>query len=149
MAGVQAGPTMLGGEVGFDVPVDVAFRYLADPRNRPEWQSSLRRVEVLDDGEPRVGTRWLDHTSVGLTPAMTITALVPDELWWEDGVWRGIRAVLQLHFAPRDGGCRVEFCFAVVGRGVLRPLGWVATGAGVLAVRSDLRRANRKLVEGN
>ena len=28
------------------VPAAVAFRYLCDPRNRPEWQSSLRSVEV-------------------------------------------------------------------------------------------------------
>ena len=54
----------------FDVPVPVAFAYLADPRNRPEWQSSLRRVELLDEGEPRVGMRWRDHTAVRMVPEM-------------------------------------------------------------------------------
>ena len=33
---------------GFDVPAEVAFDYLVDPRHRPEWQSSLRRVEDVD-----------------------------------------------------------------------------------------------------
>ena len=56
--------------VDFDVPVEVAFAYLADPRNRPEWQSSLKSVEMLDDGEPRVGMRWRDVTSARIVPEM-------------------------------------------------------------------------------
>ena len=74
----------------FAVPVHDAFAYLVDPRNRPEWQSSLRRVELLDDGEPRVGQRWLDHTAVGMAPAMEITVLEPDVVWAEQGSWRAI-----------------------------------------------------------
>ena len=61
----------------YAVPVHVAFAYLADPRNRPEWQSSLRRVELLDEGEPRVGMRWRDHTAVRMAPEMVITELEP------------------------------------------------------------------------
>ena len=36
--------------VRFGVPVEVAFDYLVDPHHRPEWQSSLRRVEDVDAG---------------------------------------------------------------------------------------------------
>ena len=129
----------------YAVPVHEAFTYLADPRNRPEWQSSLRRVELLDEGAPHVGQRWLDHTAVGMAPAMELTVLEPDVVWAETGRWRGIEADLTLRFAPYDGGCSVEVEFEVRGGGLLRPVGWVASGAGLVAVRSDLRRAGRIL----
>ena len=138
---------MLGGEVAFDVPVEVAYAYLADPRNRPEWQSSLSRVEMLDEGEPRVGMRWRDHTVVRVVPRMEITALEPGELWAEKGQWHAIEAILLLFFDPTATGCVVDVSFRVHGRGLLAPVGWLATGAGVLPVLSDVRRAARILFE--
>ncbi len=139
---------MLGGKVAFDVPVEVAYAYLADPRNRPEWQSSLRSVEMLDEGETRVGMRWRDHTVVGLVPQMEITMLEPGELWVEEGRWRGvIKAILTLGFLPTATGCVVDVRFRVFGRGLLAPVGWLATGGGVLPVLADVRRAARILAE--
>ena len=131
--------------VGYDVPVDVAFAYLADPRNRPEWQSSLRAVELLDEGEPRVGMRWRDLTSARIEPEMVITELDPGVLWAETGRWWGIQADLTLGFSPAESGCEVVAALRVQGRGPLRPVGWVATRAGLVAVRSDLRKAARIL----
>ena len=132
-------------QVEYDVPVDVAFAYLADPRNRPEWQSSLKAVDLLDEGEPRVGMRWLDLTSARIAPEMVITEMEHDVLWAETGRWKAIEADLTLGFSPRAGGCSVAVAFGVRGRGLLRPVGWVATGAGLFAVRSDLRKAGRIL----
>ncbi|MEO7350805.1 MAG: SRPBCC family protein [Marmoricola sp.] len=147
MRGTQAGtrPGMLNTTVEYDVPVRVAFTYLADPRNRPEWQPSLRSVDLLDEGEPRVGMRWRDLTSAWIAPEMTITGMEKNVLWAESGRWRAIEADLTLGFAPREGGCTVDVAFGVRGRGVLRPVGWVATGVGLFAVRSDLRKAGRIL----
>jgi hypothetical protein len=127
--------------------VHEAFRYLADPRNRPEWQSSLRGVDLLDQGEPRVGFRWRDRTAAGIVPQMEITELDPDVRWSESGRWRAIEADLALRFAPHPDGCTVDVEFEVRGRGLLRPVGWAASRAGLLAVRSDLRRAGRILHE--
>jgi hypothetical protein len=143
----QVGPTMLGGQVDFAVPVGVAFAYLADPRNRPEWQASLKSVEMLDEGEPRVGMRWRDHTTARIVPEMEITAMDPGELWAEMGQWRGISAILMLTFEPAPTGCVVHVMFRVRGRGPLAPLGWLATGAGLLPVMSDVKRAARILKE--
>ena len=136
---------MLTTSVEYDVPVDVAFAYLADPRNRPEWQSSLRAVELQDEGQPRVGMRWRDLTAARIVPEMVITELEPDVLWAETGRWKAIEADLTLGFAPREGGCSVAVAFGVRGRGLLRPVGWAATRAGLFAVRSDLRKAGRIL----
>jgi hypothetical protein len=125
--------------------VDVAFTYLADPRNRPEWQSSLRSVELLDQGEPRIGQRWRDHTAARVVPDMVITQLEPDVLWAETGTWRAIEADLTLRFAPHRDGCTIDVEFEVRGRGYLRPVGFLASVAGLFAVRSDLRRAGKIL----
>jgi hypothetical protein len=136
---------MLGGTVRFDVPLEVAYAYLADPRNRPEWQSSLRSVELLDAGEPRVGMRWRDHTAARIVPEMAITVMEPGEVWAEVGRWRAVSAILLLTFEPSGSGCTVDVAFRVRARGLLAPVGWLATVGGVLPVLSDVRRAARIL----
>lgn len=141
MSATAREPGALRATVAYAVPVSVAFAYLADPRNRPEWQSSLRGVEVLDDGPPRVGQRWRDLTAARIVPEMTITDLEPDVLWAETGRWRAFEADLALRFRDDGDRCRVEASFVVRARGILGPAGWIATRAGLFAVRSDLRRA--------
>lgn len=136
---------MLGGRVHFDVPLDVVYAYLADPRHRPEWQSSLSSVEMIDEGEPRVGLRWRDHTAARIVPVMEITVMEPGEVWAEVGRWRAISAILLLTFEPTATGCVVDVRFRVRGRGLLAPVGWLATGAGLLPVVADVRHAARIL----
>ena len=133
--------------VPFAVPVGEAFSYLADPRNRPEWQSSLRSVSLEDDGPPRVGTRWVDHTKVGLRFPLEITAMTADELWAERGEFGPFEATVSLEFGPTSTGCVVTADVVLRLRGpritdvVSRP----ATHAAVLAAAADLRRAARIL----
>jgi hypothetical protein len=131
----------LGGTVAFDVAPDVAFDYLVDPRNRPEWQSSLRRVEDVE-GEPRVGQAWTDVTKPGLRPAMRTAVLERPMRWAESGRWRSVRADLTLRFTPAGAGCEVHYDF---GLHVLGPVGLAITALAVPAVRTDLRRAARIL----
>ena len=136
---------MTSGTVRFDVPAEVAFDYLVDPRNRPAWQSSLRRVQDVD-GEPRVGQTWTDVTKPGLRPAMTTTELVRPTRWTESGTWRFVRADLSLTFEPvGDDACDVTYSFEFFGLG---PLGAVVSGVSRPAVGSDLRRAARLLGNG-
>jgi hypothetical protein len=132
-------------DVRFAVPADVAFDYLVDPHRRPEWQSSLRRVEDVDAGAPSVGQRWVDVTVPGLRPRMETTVLDRPRTWTEVGRWRGIDAVLTLAFAPHGDGCRVTPTFRVTGRGAVRPLAWAVDRVAVLGVLPDLRRAARLL----
>jgi len=127
------------------VPADAAFRYLCDPRNRPEWQSSLRSVDVSADEEPHLGQSWRETTSVGVRPHLETTELTPFKVWTERGRWRGVTATLTLRFTDTTHGCRVIAEGEVEGRGA-----WAvpATAAGLLAsaaIASDLRRASRVL----
>jgi hypothetical protein len=127
------------------VSAEVAFRYLCDPRHRPEWQSSLRSVTVPADEEPHVGQAWRETTAVGVRPHMETTELVPYRVWTEVGRWRGVSARLTLHFTDVVGGCRVRADGEVTGRGA-----WAlpAGAAGLLAsqaIAADLRKAGRIL----
>jgi hypothetical protein len=132
----------LGGAVAFAVPAEVAFDYLVDPRNRPEWQLSLRRVEDVT-GLPSVGQTWTDVTKPGLRPAMRTQELDRPRLWSESGTWRFVRAELTLHFHPGgERDCEVRFDFRIHALG---PLGLAVTAMSVPAVRSDLERAARIL----
>lgn len=129
----------------YDVAPDVALAYLSEPAHRPEWQSSLREVRILDHGGPHVGQRWEDHTAVGVVASMQTTALDATS-WSETGTWRNVEADLTLRFEPYGIGCRVRVEFGIRVRG-LAPVGWAATLGGLPAVRTDLARAGRILSE--
>jgi uncharacterized protein YndB with AHSA1/START domain len=135
-----------GQSVHFDVPRERAFDYLADPHNRPAWQSSLARVEGVT-GEPRVGQRWIDVTKPRLRPRMETTALERPVRWTEAGTWRGFRAVLTLEFTESTGGCDVRATMRLDAPGVLAPVAALLDRFAPAAVASDLRRAAKILGE--
>jgi len=127
------------------VTAEVAFRYLADPRNRPQWQSSLLSVDVPADQEPHLGQTWSETTAVGVRPHLETTVFTPFREWAETGHWRGVTATLSLHFTDVPGGCRVRATGDVSGQG---PWAVPAGAAGLLAskaIAADLRKAGRIL----
>ena len=133
--------------VEFAQPPAVVFTYLADPRNRPAWQSSLRRIDGLT-GEG-LGSSWYDVTMTGARPRMVVTEHEPDRSWAETGSWHGLEAALRLVLEPSGPGTRVRATFAVsTRRNSLRPLALVLDRVAPPAVRSDLRRAARLLDAG-
>ena len=119
--------------------------YLADPRNRPEWQSSLRSVEVFDDGPPREGVAWREKTVVGLRPSLTIIEFDRPRVWVEHGTWRGVSATLRLDLDDAANGCEVLASGSVQGRGAWTILAVVAGALAGRALAADLRRAGRIL----
>ena len=130
-------------------PRDRVFAYFSDPVNRPEWQASLRRVDVLDPGEPHVGQRWVDHVYGAPPFHLETTRLEPGRVWAEVGTSGPFTAVGTLLFEDetRNGvaGTRVTCTPRVTATGPAKPL---ALGARVVAevlVRNDLKRAARIL----
>jgi uncharacterized protein YndB with AHSA1/START domain len=133
-------------------PPPAVFDYLAEPRNRPEWQSSLRAVELLTDGPTGVGTRWLDRTAVGARPALEIVEMrrptdAAAGVWAEVGEWHGLRAELSLRFEPLTGSptTLVSGKVSLDGSPAWLPVRVVLTGLAPGAVKADLRRAARLL----
>ncbi|MCW2757452.1 MAG: Polyketide cyclase / dehydrase and lipid transport [Nocardioidaceae bacterium] len=137
---------MVHGTVPFAVPAEVAFDYLADPENRAEWQSSLRRVEDVV-GEVAVGQTWTDVTKPGLRAAMRTTVLDRPTRWAESGTWRFVRADLELVLEPDGAGCRAAVRFRITGRGPMRLVGLALSAVSLPAVLADVRRAARLLAD--
>jgi len=133
-----------------DVPhaPKVAFTYLVDPRNRPEWQASLVSVKLdRRDEQPAVGMTWHDTMVVGVKPRMEITELVPYRIFTERGAWGGITMLLTLKFVATGKGCRIHAEGRLEGSGV-----WsapVRAGAFVASrsIKGDLERASRVLAD--
>lgn len=134
--------------VTFPVPPDRAFAYLADPRNRPDWQSSLRAVAdvvpAAGGSLTAAGVTWTDVTMVpGLRPAMRVTESDAPLRWVEEGRWGPVRAHLALTFTPCEEGTLVHAHFAVRAVG----MGGLVSWASRRAVQSDLRRAARLVAD--
>lgn len=132
-------------EVVLPVRPQAAFDYLADPRNRPQWQSSLRSIAGLDlpDGDPTaVDVTWTDVTTVpGIRPRMRTVASVPGERWAEVGEFGRVRAELDLTFDSHPDGTLLRARFTVRGLGIGRVVERVA----VPAIRADLRSAAARI----
>jgi uncharacterized protein YndB with AHSA1/START domain len=126
-------------------PPEVLFRYLADPRNRPEWQSSLRTVEDVDQGDPHEGMQWRDVTKVGIKPHLRITELVPFRTLSEVGTWHGVEGELALRFVKVVDGTRVTAEGRVSGRGPFAVAAAVAGRWAPATIKADLERASANL----
>jgi hypothetical protein len=142
-------PTRWDASIFVAAPRPDVYAYLADPVNRPAWQRTLRRVQVLDPGEPHVGMRWVDHVAIGPPFHLRITGMVLDRVWAEEGRAGPFTAYGTLLFADERwrgvDGTRVRLVARVRGHGLTRPLGWAATAVAAVLVRDDLRRAARLL----
>lgn len=128
-------------------PPATVFRFLADPRNRPLWQTSLRTVSDVDAGDPRPGMQWRDVTKVGIKPWMEITELTPYRLLSETGTWRGVDGLLTLRFVKTQQGTRITAEGRLIGHG---PFALAAAVSGRWApetIRKDLLRAAEVLAE--
>jgi uncharacterized protein YndB with AHSA1/START domain len=128
-------------------PPATLFRFLAEPRNRPLWQASLRTVTDVDAGDPHQGMQWRDVTKVGLKPWMEITELTPYRLISETGTWRGVDGLLTLRFVKTQSGTRLTAEGRLIGHG---PFALAAAVSGRWApetIRKDLLRASEVLSE--
>ena len=124
----------------------MAFDYLGDPRNRPEWQSSLLSVTLVDrDDEPHLGMTWRETTMVGVRPRMEITgssgprcgpSAAPGTASRRRWCWPSTSATAR---------CRVVADGEISGRGVYAAPAAVAGRLAGLAIGADLRKAARIL----
>ncbi|HEY1133382.1 MAG TPA: SRPBCC family protein [Nocardioides sp.] len=132
--------------VPFAAPPARVHAYLADPANRPAWQSSLRRVtDVVAAGDHPgdTGTSWTDVTLVpGVRPLMAVEASEPPHHWVESGTWRFVRATLTMSYVERaDGGTDARAVAHLALPLPLAPLGLVLRVLAPPALRADLRAA--------
>jgi hypothetical protein len=115
--------THLHGEIVIDRPPDVVFDFVADERNEPRYNPRLRRVEQISAGPIGLGTRFrAKTTTMGRATGMTIVFTGydrPRQLASSTHL-----AFMDIHgelrFEPVPGGTRMQWCWEVRPRGVLR-----------------------------
>jgi uncharacterized protein YndB with AHSA1/START domain len=127
-------------------PADL-FRFLAEPRNRPLWQSSLRTVTDVDEGEPHAGQHWRDVTKAGIKPQMQLTELVPYRVIAETGTWRGVDGLLTLRFLKTAQGTRITAEGRLIGHGAFALAAAVSGRWAPETIRKDLLRASAVLTD--
>ena len=123
-------------------PPSSLFRFLADPRNRPLWQASLRTVTDVGSEEPHRGMQWRDVTKVGIKPRMEITELTPYRVLSETGTWRGVDGVLTLRFVRTQQGTRLTAEGRLIGHGPFALAAAVSGRWAPEAIRKDLLTAS-------
>lgn len=126
-----------------DKSIESVFPFLADPRNRPRWQSSLRTVEMLSEGEPRVGMAWRERPGGLIRFDMRISALEPQALWAEHLEGAGISGEIALRFTRENDATRVTVDISLQLPSPLRIAAPLIRSLLVRAVRHDLARVAR------
>jgi uncharacterized protein YndB with AHSA1/START domain len=132
-------------EVLFRAPTEQVWWYLADPRNRPEWQPAIRRLEMLTPGEPALGTRWREHALGSGTATLEIVDFEPCLSWGETAVLGMGEVGIQLRFEAAGRGTRVRVSASLRTTGPRRLLAPGFRFVIPLLLRADLRRADRIL----
>jgi hypothetical protein len=135
-------------EVDFRSPLDRVWWYLADPWNRPEWQPAIRRLEMLNPGEPALGTRWREHAIGSGLATLEIVDFTPGVSWGEVAELALGEVRIQLRFEPLNTGTRVRVEASLRTSGVRRLLVPGFRLVVPLLLRADLRRADRILMRG-
>lgn len=123
-----------------DAPCASVFAVISDPRRRLEWQSSLRSVEVLTPGPPRLGTRWREVTRAGPRFEMEITVFEASTRWSERGRGRLADAHLQVEFEPIAQKTRVRVTVEIAFKGPFRALAPLVRRLMPGALAADVRR---------
>src|SRR3954452_3966998 len=94
-------------------PVDQVFAFMADVRNRPRWQEKTRDVELITDGEPRLGTRWRETVKGIGTYQAEVGAFERDALWVEAADLEAGSGRIEVAFAPAENGAATRVNVAV------------------------------------
>jgi uncharacterized protein YndB with AHSA1/START domain len=126
-------------------PLTKVYPYLAEPRNRPTWQSTLRRVDMLTKGPPGRGTRWRERAVGFGTSEMEIIAFEPNRVWGEHARSAVGEATITLYFEEEAGTPPVTRVRVEAELALPRLLGPVARLVMTRLIRSDLARAERIL----
>jgi uncharacterized protein YndB with AHSA1/START domain len=94
-------------------PVERVFAVMSDVRNRPLWQENTRDVELLTDGEPRLGMRWRETSKgIGRYEAEAV-AFERDRRWAEAATLDAGSARIEVTFAPEGDGRATRLGIAV------------------------------------
>lgn len=99
-----------------NAPIDTVFRTFSDLTNAPERVRGIKRLELINEGPMRAGTRFREtrvmfgHES---TEEMEVTAFEPDRGYTIGCTNHGSRFETRFDFAPVGDGTEVTMTFRI------------------------------------
>jgi len=131
-----------------DHRVDTVFPYLADPTTWRAFAPAASFRKQIDDGPPRVGTRWMATDRIGPFRIHFIDRLESlDEnrrvVWHSSAPWNAV-----VEYACQESGeaTRIRACYLGVLSDSLRwQVGWLPGWAWHSILAQDFRRLDRLL----
>jgi uncharacterized protein YndB with AHSA1/START domain len=102
-------------------PPDEVFAFATDPRNFPDWQRDVVRVQMVGDSQFTTTRRF---AGAERTLTQEITHNDPPHSWAAEGVDDPIRAHAKITAEPIDDGARTRITFALdfAANGLAAPL---------------------------
>ena len=94
------------------LPIERAFRYIADFSNSAGWDPGTVDAKAIEGGEPRVGSRYALSVRVGNRVApmeYAITELQPNERVVLAGHGSNVAAVDDIRFSRTEHGTRIDY----------------------------------------
>ena len=94
------------------LPIDEAFAFVADFANASHWDPGVATSEALDDGPPRLGTRYrLGIRLRGRVAPMEyrVTTWQPTERVVLAGEGSGVTATDDIRFSPTPTGTAIDY----------------------------------------
>jgi carbon monoxide dehydrogenase subunit G len=94
------------------LPIDRAFAFVADFANSTRWDPGVAWSEAVDDGPPKVGSRYRLGVRMGSRVApmeYRITEIDADRRVVLAGTGSNVAAIDDIRFSPTQGGTRIEY----------------------------------------
>jgi uncharacterized protein YndB with AHSA1/START domain len=126
-------------------PREAVFAFLSDPAQRPQWQGSLDRIELLTDGPPGLGTRWKEQPRGGPRFEMEVVEHTPPSRWAERFTSKQATGSVSLTFQDEGAGTQVVLDADVQLHGIFRLGGPLVAFVLKREMRKDLARVGSVL----
>jgi dehydrogenase/reductase SDR family member 12 len=141
--------TILREQIETALPIDEAFRFVADFANSDQWDPGVVSSERLGDGPLGVGTRYRLLVRMGGRTApmeYVTTAWEPTRRVVLKGTGSGVDAIDEIRFEPVPGGTRIDYVADIRLRSWMRPLAPFAGGA-LSRIARDARDGMQQALE--
>ena len=107
--------------VSVNAPPEVAFAYVADLENAPEWVNDLVSMQKTTDGDVGIGTRYTEVVQMGKQQSeaeLEVTEYDPPRLFAHKGKGGPAEFTARFILHPEGSGTRIEHHYTVKMSGI-------------------------------
>jgi len=124
-------------------PVEAVFAFVADRRNGPQWQGTMKEIQVTPDGPPTVGTRSTQVVSflgLKLEAKDEVTALEPNRSISFKSTSGPASMEATWRFEATGEGTRLSGTYRVESGGLFKVAGPLFASQGQKQMAADFQR---------